>query len=65
MKMPHRLYAETYMTVPYFLFLPPRPQPRYRHAELAKFHKQFEKGSYQTQRSLRGWREQKLGAFAS
>ena len=64
MKMPHQLYAETYMTVPYFLFLPPRPLPRYRHAELAKFHKQFEKGSYQTQRSLHGWREQKLAAFA-
>ena len=64
MKMPHRLYAETYMTVPYFLFLPPRPLPRYRHAELAKFHKQFEQGSYQTQRSYRGWRDRKFAAFA-
>jgi hypothetical protein len=63
-KMPHRLYAETYMTAPYFLFLPPRPLPRYRHAELAKFHKRFELGSYRTQRSFRGWCEQKFAAFA-
>jgi hypothetical protein len=64
MKLPHQLYAETYMTVPYFLFSPPRPIPRYQHRELAKFHKEVERRPYQSQLSFLGWRKKILPTFA-
>lgn len=50
-KMPHQLSSETYMTAPYFLSLPPKPRPSYRHREMARFHSGWELSVYEKQLS--------------
>jgi len=60
LKFPHQLYAESYMTAPYFLFADPRPAPPYRHLEMARFHSQWELEVFEKHRSPRSWLDQKL-----
>ena len=64
LKMPHQLYSETYMTAPYFLFSEPRPQPRYRNAAIARFHKHWEQRVFKAQLSFAGWLEHRIAAFS-
>lgn len=54
-ELPHKLYAESYMTAPYFLIADPRPAPRYRHLEMARFHGKWELEVFEKQRSPRSW----------
>lgn len=56
---PHQLYAETYMTAPYFLFQAPRPRPDYNHPEMARLHDRWERGLYERQLTPGGWLEEK------
>jgi hypothetical protein len=53
-KLPHQLYADTYMSVPNFLFQPPPPRPKYRHPEMARFHTGWEQDLYEKQLSWKG-----------
>ena len=59
LKMPHQLYSETYMTVPYLLSLPAEPRPAYRHPEMARFHSSWEQSVYEKRLSPEGWFEAK------
>jgi hypothetical protein len=53
-KLPHRLYADTYMSVPNFVFLPLPPRPHYRHPEMARLHTGWEQDLYEEQQSWKG-----------
>ena len=64
-KLPHQLYADTYMSVPNFLFQPPRLRPSYRHPEMARFHTGWEQDLYEKEISWRGRLEEKRLAFTS
>jgi hypothetical protein len=53
-RMPYMEHQQQYATVPTFLFMPPRPAPEFRNAELKQM-SEWEVESYQEQRTFLGF----------
>lgn len=53
-RMPYMEHQQQYATVPTFLFMPPRPAPEFRHAELKEM-SEWEVETYEQQRTLSGF----------
>jgi hypothetical protein len=54
LRLPYQVHDETYAAARPFWWLPPRPEPAYRHQELRDLHVGWELPSHEAQRSLAG-----------
>jgi len=62
LRLPYQVHQETYAIEPNFLWQPPRPEPVYRHAVLANYHRKMAL-KYSRQRSLTGLVVEKVKRF--
>jgi len=53
--MPYQINRNTYAIAPYFIWQQPKPEPRYRHAVMRDFYRDFELRDYEAGRSACGF----------